>query len=219
MTTKQTRCLKPNVLLHCHVLDATNWTACLTKPLGDAQAKLPGTQKVQSMRKTWRARLWQVFDISDNECCNSLGRRKIRPWLWNSEQGSPDYSAWSVLLLAPSPFVTVFFRLFWVQTKLFFCLKMFMTALCKDRACASASGLRCTWHDTIATAPRNRCDTGWAPGDGCRRTWSGNGNGETSRKILKPCLVLSMFFPETRFQFQSFWFLNQQSETIGKKKH
>lgn len=72
MTTKQTRCLKPNVLLHCHVLDATNWTACLTKPLGDAQAKLPGMQKVQSMRKTWRAPLWQVFEISDNECCNSL---------------------------------------------------------------------------------------------------------------------------------------------------
>lgn len=60
----------------------------------------------------------------------------------------------------------------------FFCLKMFMTALCKDRACASASGLRCTWHNTIATAQRNRCDTGWAPSYGCGRTWSGNGNGK-----------------------------------------
>ena len=156
MTTKQTICLKPNVLLHCHVLDATNWTACLTKPLGDAQAKLPGMQKVQSMRKTWRAPLWQVFEISDNECCNSL----------------PTTAPGAFFCLHHLLLSLVFFRLFWVQTKLFFCLKMFMTALCKDRACASASGLRCTWRNTIATAQRNRCDTGWALGDGCRRTFA-----------------------------------------------
>ncbi len=82
--------------------------------------------------------------------------------------------------------------------------------------------------NSIATAQRSGCDSGWAPGYGCGRTWSGNGNGETPQKILgqkKRVFLFFCFSQKLDFNFNLFGFWNyrqkniKQSNTKGVRNH